>query len=549
MSPYKTTSPLPPKRRAARHAYRLALDASAGNRHFDENGFLHVAVSHISKETVNPYYGREIPGWEALGLDPERIYHGWRAGAELAAGAASFNGLPLLLDHYVDSAAAPQKEHRVGSLGTDAAFRAPYLDNSLIVTDAAAIAAIESGAARELSAAYMYDPVFAPGVFNGEAYDFVMTNIRGNHVALVQEGRAGPDVVVADARLGKTLLNTGKKTVKQRFLEEALINEDFCSLPRKAAPGAAQCIKTYMSSARDGLTPGAGKKTIKQRFLNPQPQRTTLMSILNRLTRLARDNAPVNPGGVIPALSGPPAGNDEDFFAAPTADYPGLENPGLDDLDPDVLDPSMDPSLDEDLADFTTRMDELLAEIPNQDMAAALRAMILTARNCPPDPALTGDDGEGEGELDPALAALLSGDEGELDALFSSNGSLSGDDDLLDPLNPAAQDRRPASDAALRRARTGLSRHFRAINVAARAVRPLIGEVDPLAFDSASAIYRQALVLSGCNPNSYPASAWRGMCEMLKNARPGLLPPALARDRAARLAGPFKNLTTIRVEG
>ena len=150
------------------HTGRLALDASAGNRRFDENGFLHVTVSHISKEAVNPYYGHEIPGWETLGLDPERIYHGWRAGAELAAGAATFNGLPLLLDHYVDSASDPQKEHRVGSLGTDAAFRTPYLDNSLIVTDAAAIAAIASGAARELSAAYMYDPVFAPGVFNGQ---------------------------------------------------------------------------------------------------------------------------------------------------------------------------------------------------------------------------------------------------------------------------------------------------------------------------------------------------------------------------------------------
>lgn len=127
----------------------------------------------------------------------------------------------------------------------------------------------------------------------------------------------------------------------------------------------------------------------------------------------------------------------------------------------------------------------------------------------------------------------------------SDEGELSG----FDPLNPAAQDRRLARDAALRRAKTGLTRHFRALHLAAHAVRPLIGEVDPLAFDSATDIYRKALILSGCNPNHYPVSAWRGMCEMLKGARPGLLPPALARDRAARLAGPFKNLTTIRVEG
>ena len=39
----------------------IVLD-TASRRHKDENGFLHVASSHISKETVNPYYGREVPG-------------------------------------------------------------------------------------------------------------------------------------------------------------------------------------------------------------------------------------------------------------------------------------------------------------------------------------------------------------------------------------------------------------------------------------------------------------------------------------------------------
>jgi hypothetical protein len=37
-----------------------------------------------------------------------------------------------------------------------------------------------------------------PGVYGGEAYDGRMVNIRGNHVAIVIKGRAGPDVLVAD---------------------------------------------------------------------------------------------------------------------------------------------------------------------------------------------------------------------------------------------------------------------------------------------------------------------------------------------------------------
>ena len=38
-----------------------------------------------------------------------------------------------------------------------------------------------------------------PGVYEGHRYDGIMTNIRGNHVALVKDGRAGTDVVVQDA--------------------------------------------------------------------------------------------------------------------------------------------------------------------------------------------------------------------------------------------------------------------------------------------------------------------------------------------------------------
>ena len=67
-------------------ADHLAVDAKSA-RTVDENGFLHVAKSHISKETVNPYRGNEIPGWQALGLDPGRIYFGYRKGEELKKAA------------------------------------------------------------------------------------------------------------------------------------------------------------------------------------------------------------------------------------------------------------------------------------------------------------------------------------------------------------------------------------------------------------------------------------------------------------------------------
>lgn len=174
----------------------IALDASA--RTYDADGRLHVSITNISKANVCGYLGSEIPDGEALGLDAGKIYQLYRDPAELEAAAATFNNLPLLSRHVPVSADDPQPHLVVGSTGTDAVFEAPFLRNSLVVWDAVAIAGIESGEQKELSAAYRYTPVMEPGEVAGVAFDGRMTRIVGNHVALVEVGRAGADVVVGD---------------------------------------------------------------------------------------------------------------------------------------------------------------------------------------------------------------------------------------------------------------------------------------------------------------------------------------------------------------
>ncbi len=184
----------------------LAFDTK---RHKDINGYLHVEVSPLTKETVNPYRGREIPGWDILELDPEKIYYGYRAGSELQKALNTFNGISVLREHKMDSADKPLKEERVGFTGTSAKWESPYIMNALIITDSKAIELIESNKQRELSASYRYKPVFESGSFNGEKYDFIMTEIQANHIALVEEGRAGSDVLVYDS-LGGTLKENNK---------------------------------------------------------------------------------------------------------------------------------------------------------------------------------------------------------------------------------------------------------------------------------------------------------------------------------------------------
>lgn len=176
----------------------LAFDR-ATVRTIDVDGRMHVEISNISKATVNPYRGNEIPDWEVLGLDANRIYFLLRDPEELARAASTFNNIPLLSKHIPVSAAEPQKEFVVGATGSNASYQAPYLKNSLVVWDAVAIALIESEEQKELSSAYRYRADMTPGVYEGVAHDGVMRDIRGNHVALVEVGRAGPDVVVGDS--------------------------------------------------------------------------------------------------------------------------------------------------------------------------------------------------------------------------------------------------------------------------------------------------------------------------------------------------------------
>jgi len=88
--------------------------------------------------------------------------------------------------------------HLIGFSGDDSVYNAPYVDNSLVIFDSVAIAAIEQSAQKEISCGYRYKPVMTKGTYDGVEYDGVMTDIVGNHIAIVESGRAGSDVVVGD---------------------------------------------------------------------------------------------------------------------------------------------------------------------------------------------------------------------------------------------------------------------------------------------------------------------------------------------------------------
>jgi hypothetical protein len=214
----------------------IALDRSA--RSFDADGRLHIDKSHISKANVCPYYGREIPGGDVLGLDPDKVYQLLRDPDELAKAASTFARLPILSKHIPVSADKPRQDLIVGAIGSDVAFNSPYLDADLSFWDAKAIAGIETEKIMELSCAYRYVPIMEPGEFDGIPYDGRMTEIQGNHLALVEVGRAGSDVVVADSNP----FNFKESAMKMTKLGKALFAAICAASPKLAADSAVPAL-------------------------------------------------------------------------------------------------------------------------------------------------------------------------------------------------------------------------------------------------------------------------------------------------------------------
>jgi hypothetical protein len=177
----------------------IAFDR-ASLRTTDSNGHLHVASSVISAAAVNEYLGAEIPDYEKLGLKPDVRYKLYRDPAELEKGAPSLHGKPLLIIHRPQSADDHDREIVVGSV-SNPVWSDPKLKGELAIWDGEAIAGIDSGEQKSLSAGYQYVPVMTPGTTpEGEAFDGVMTDIEFNHVALVTEPRV-QGAMVGDSAL------------------------------------------------------------------------------------------------------------------------------------------------------------------------------------------------------------------------------------------------------------------------------------------------------------------------------------------------------------
>lgn len=186
---------------AALPALGVGMDA----REYDGNGWFEIKANPISKAGIFPYSGRQLG---LTGPDADRIFNVLRPPEELGAPECveSFKLLPWIDEHVMlgpvaqemtDRALPAEKKGIQGVIGEEVFFKDGVLYAN-IKAFSNTLAALISAGKRELSAGYRCVYEVAQGVWNGLHYDAIQRNIRGNHLALVTEGRMGPDVAVMD---------------------------------------------------------------------------------------------------------------------------------------------------------------------------------------------------------------------------------------------------------------------------------------------------------------------------------------------------------------
>jgi hypothetical protein len=162
----------------------LRLDASKNRT---PQGF--IRADAVIARTGVQVYRRQDGSLQREYRPPETVFH--------PDALESFSLAPLTLGHPpVPVTAQNVHEYRVGTTGEIVARKdGKYVATKVLITDPRAISSVERGDTVELSCGYECDLDFTPGVTpEGERYDAVQVSVRGNHVALVATGRAGPNV-------------------------------------------------------------------------------------------------------------------------------------------------------------------------------------------------------------------------------------------------------------------------------------------------------------------------------------------------------------------
>lgn len=221
----------------------------AGTRRRDD-GYL-VADARIARTGIQTYLGVEV------GKPDMSVVKVYRPGSEVFADETlkSAAHRPVTNDHPATPVTSENwRQHAVGQTGDEVTGEGIFIRVPLMVSDEASIQDIENGK-QELSAGYTCDLDFTAGTTpSGEAYDAIQKNIRINHVAIVQRGRAGKQVRIGDGAIAwgvaPVITDTNLKQEKTMTLKTVTVD----GIPIEVTDQGATVIATLQGRLADAGT-------------------------------------------------------------------------------------------------------------------------------------------------------------------------------------------------------------------------------------------------------------------------------------------------------
>jgi len=196
--------------------------------------------------------------------------------------------LPITNDHpktqLIDAQNADSLQ--IGQTGETVNVDGRYVLSTLNITHKDGIAAIDSGR-KELSLGYKSHVIKEDGVYNGERYDHRQTNIRYNHLAIVDRARAG-----AMARInldsGDAIQVDEDNQNRSDGKMENLVTVTLDGLDYKASPEVQRHIAKLVADAEEK----EGKyDAMKKKFDQLTAERDALKEKMDELKEKNNDSA------------------------------------------------------------------------------------------------------------------------------------------------------------------------------------------------------------------------------------------------------------------
>ena len=173
---------------------RFIDSAPIGDVRTTADGYM-TAYARAVRAGIQEYTGREI------GLTDRAMVRVYRPDSEVfnADSLRSFSHAPVTVGHPSELVSADNwAQLAVGEVSTEAVRDGEFIALPLILKDRAAIDAVNGGKV-ELSAGYTADIEIVDGVTpDGLRYDAIQRNIRINHLAIVDNARAGSKARIGD---------------------------------------------------------------------------------------------------------------------------------------------------------------------------------------------------------------------------------------------------------------------------------------------------------------------------------------------------------------